>query len=524
MDTSASSHSGKSPDWGGELLHWYLYVVLLLFSQLVILTLFALFGIRANVSLFTKFIEFAYVRPVVWLVPVLFGDENHLGNVPLGMGLLLLIVILYAFLGGTVIYLIGRLSSALSGRKQSLFFFCSTLGLLLLAACGKSKQETPKTSETKADSIVFTLKDGIELEMIRVQPGTYTVGVPRADPLWRSDIDRREVTVSAPYWLGKYEVTQEQWEAVMSGEKRPDGFDLSNPSLYKGGKRPVDAVTRNDINRFIEKINDLCADRLPEGYRFDLPDPVRWEIACRAGTTTRMPWGDDFNPEAANLIAMGEFEKSIDDLSEDVTFTNAAKTLFSAVKLETSSRNRHAFRKTSEVRKYPPNAWGFYDMIGNVAELCGERHTYSGGYGGPMQNAANEVTGDLPPGNDYYEKQTDETITHGGSWWDPDSVISPANSCWHPYYDYAHPEPVYDKVTGHHVVGWKESCIGFRLALVPIGMTAVETVKGGTPVHPVADAAGQGSSEKTLEQNAGSGDREVFGYPVNEKQQNGGEP
>ncbi len=108
MDTSASSHSGKSPDWGGELLHWYLYVVLQLFSQLVILTLFALFGIRANVSLFTKFIEFAYVRPVVWLVPVLFGDENHLGNVPLGLGMVLLVVILYSVIAGTGLYLFRR--------------------------------------------------------------------------------------------------------------------------------------------------------------------------------------------------------------------------------------------------------------------------------------------------------------------------------------------------------------------------------------------------------------------------------
>ncbi len=513
MDTSASSHSGKSPDWG-ELLHWYLLVVLLLFSQLVILTLFALFGIRATAGLFTKFIEFAYVRPVVWLVPVLFGDENHLGNVPLGLGMLLLVVIIYAFLGGTVVYLIHRLSHG----KRMLSFFCFALGLLLFAACGKSGPEAPESSEGKADSVVFTMKDGVELEMIRVQPGTYTVGLPRADHLWRPDIDWREVTVSAPYWLGKYEVTQEQWESVMSGEKRPDGFDLSNPSLYKGEKRPVDAVNRNDVNRFIEKLNALCADKLPDGYRFDLPDPLRWEIACRAGTTTRMPWGDDSKPEAANLIAMGELENSIDDLSEDVTFTNAAKTLFSAVKVGIGSRNRHAFRKTSEIGQYPPNAWGFCDMIGNVAELCRERHTYSGGYGGPMQNAA-EVTGELPPGNDYYERKTDETVTHGGSWWDPDSVISPANSCWHPYYDHAHPEPVYDKVTGHHVVGWKESCIGFRLALVPAGTTEVETVKGGMPVH----AAGQRTREKTLEQNAGSGGREVFGYPVNETSQNGGQ-
>lgn len=91
-----------------ELLLWHLWVVLLLFSQLVILTLFALFGIRANESLFTNFIEFAYVRPVMWLVPILFGDENYLGNVPLGLGMVLLVVILYSVIAGTGLYLFRR--------------------------------------------------------------------------------------------------------------------------------------------------------------------------------------------------------------------------------------------------------------------------------------------------------------------------------------------------------------------------------------------------------------------------------
>ena len=502
MDTSTSDRSRGFPDWR-EMLHWYLCIVLLLLLQLLIMLAWSFFGPLGNGM--ERFLEVAYGSPAAWIGNTFFDDRMTMGNAPLGLGMVLLIVIIYAFIVGTIIFFLCKLSSTLSRRKHTLSALCFTLCLLLISACGKSDSEETKTKTSdgnaaSAATTVFPLGNGIELEMIQVKPGAYTVGLPRVDPLWRSDIDRREVTVSAPYWLGRFEVTQEQWEAVMSGEKRPDGFDLSNPSLYKGEKRPVDAVTRNDINRFIEKLNALCADRLPEGYRFDLPDPVRWEIACRAGTTTRMPWGDDFNPEAANLIAMGEFEKSIDDLSEDASFTNTAKALFSAVKVGTSARNRHGFRKTSKVGQYPPNAWGFYDMIGNVAELCRERHTYSGGYGGPMQNAANEVTGDLPPGNDYYEKQTDETITHGGSWWDPDSVISPANSCWHPYYDYAHPEPVYDKVTGHHVVGWKESCIGFRLALVPIGMTVVETVKAGITVPPTADTVGQGSAPRAGEE------------------------
>ena len=472
-----------------ELSHWYLCVVLLLLFQLLT-ALFLSFAGPSGAGL-ERLIESAYVSPANRLGNTFFEEQMVLGNAPLGMGLFLLIVIIYSFLGGTTIYLIWKLSHMLRRGNHAVSLLVSVSALFLLTSCGKSESETPKKTESKADSIVFTLKEGIEFEMIRVQPGTYTVGVPRTDPLWRSDIDRREVTVSLPYWLGRYEVTQEQWEAVMSGEKRPDGFDLSNPSLYKGNKRPVDAVTRNDVNRFIEKLNNLCAGRMLEGYRFDLPDPVRWEIACRAGTTTRMPWGDNSDPEAANLVAMGEFENSIDDLSEDASFTNTAKPLFSAVKMNSRFKSRAAFHNTSDVGTYPPNAWGFCDMIGNVAELCRETHTYSGGYGGPMRNKAGKVTGELPPGTDYYEKEvTDETITHGGSWLDGDSAgtdlcgISPANSCWHPYYDHAHPEPVYDKVSGHHIAGWKESCIGFRLALVPIEAKDIETVEAENPDNP----------------------------------------
>ena len=291
-----------------ELSHWYLCVVLLLLIQLLVALVWSFFGPLGNGL--EHFLELVYVSPVSWIGNAFFEDRMSLGNAPLGMGLLLLVIILYAFLGGTVIYFICRISSsALSRGKHALSVFCFALCLLLISACGKSDSEEPKPFDGNIASTVFPLKNGIELEMIQVQPGVYMVGLPRKDPLWRADIDWREVIVSVPYWLGRFEVTQEQWEAIMDGEKRPDGFDLNNPSLYKGKKRPVDAVTRNDVNRFIERINELCAERLPEGYRFELPDPVRWEIACRAGTTTRMPWGDSFDPKAANLISMGELEK-----------------------------------------------------------------------------------------------------------------------------------------------------------------------------------------------------------------------
>ena len=214
------------------LSHWYLCVVLLLLVQMLIALAWSFCGPLGNGL--ERILDLAYGSPVSWIGNAFFEDRMSLGNAPLGMGLLLLVVILYAVFGGTFIFLICMISSALSRRKHALSLFCFALGLLLISACGKRDSEEPKPSDgnaTPAAKTVFPLKDGIELEMIQVQPGTYTVGLPRTDPLWRADIDRREVTVSVPYWLGRFEVTQEQWEAIMSGEKRPDGFDLSNPSL-----------------------------------------------------------------------------------------------------------------------------------------------------------------------------------------------------------------------------------------------------------------------------------------------------
>lgn len=98
------------------LAHWYLCVVLLLLMQLTVAVFWSIFGPSGNGL--ERFIDRTYISPVSWIGNTFFEEQMFLGNAPLGLGLLLLVVILYAILGGTIIYLIYWISSALSRGKE----------------------------------------------------------------------------------------------------------------------------------------------------------------------------------------------------------------------------------------------------------------------------------------------------------------------------------------------------------------------------------------------------------------------
>jgi formylglycine-generating enzyme required for sulfatase activity len=129
----------------------------------------------------------------------------------------------------------------------------------------------------------FTIP-GLAMEMLLCKPGTFTMGSPKSEKHRDDDETQHAVTLTEGFWLGKYEVTQAQWERVMG----------SNPSRFKGAGRPVETVAWHDATSFCEKLTEResKAGRLPAGMSYQLPTEAQWEYACRAGTKTAHAFGE----------------------------------------------------------------------------------------------------------------------------------------------------------------------------------------------------------------------------------------
>jgi len=173
------------------------------------------------------------------------------------------------------------------------------------------------------------LGKGVKLEMVLVPAGKFMMGSSRLKDYrgWNSYGNKvqHEVTLTKPYYMGKDAVTQEQWEAVMG----------NNPSDTKGAKYPVTDVSWEDCQEFIQKLNAVTKG----GYR--LPTEAEWEYACRAGTTTAYSFGDELTPFDAH------YRDSRIGGNENFDFPKG---------------------------RYKPNAFGLYDMHGNVKEWCEDWH------------------------------------------------------------------------------------------------------------------------------------------------------
>ena len=167
-----------------------------------------------------------------------------------------------------------------------------------------------KLIEAKID-----LGKGVKLEMVLIPAGKFMMGSPVSGVGRRENETQHEVTLTKPFYMGKYEVTQEQWQVIMG----------SNPSEKKGVKWPVGNLSWNDCQDFIQKLNA----KTKGGYR--LPTEAEWEYACRAGTTTAYAFGDSITLGDANFGPGG---------------------------------------KSVTVGSYKPNGFGLYDMHGYVWEWC----------------------------------------------------------------------------------------------------------------------------------------------------------
>jgi len=269
------------------------------------------------------------------------------------------------------------------------------LGLLLIGIVGCGGEETsPGDAATPSSSAVTPVKaenaaagapktkpgsepnvpggmevtNSIGMKLQLIPAGEFMMGSPGTESDRSDNETQHRVSITKPFYLGVTEVTQEQYQKVMG----------TNPSQFKGPQNPVEQVSWADAVEFCGKLSAMPAEKTA-GHVYRLPTEAEWEYACRSGTTTAYSFGDD----ASRLGDYGWFEGN-SELS------------------------------THPVGEKKPNAWGLYDMHGNVWEWCQDR------YGDYPSGSATDPTG---------ATSGSLRVFRGGSWFFNAWICRSADRC-----------------------------------------------------------------------------------------------
>jgi formylglycine-generating enzyme required for sulfatase activity len=309
-------------------------------------------------------------------------------------------------------------------RKKWLMRGGISVGVLLLAllgmwASGMFKDKAPdgplgkESPEGKPATLPNAIANSIGMKFVLVKPGTFLMGSPPNETSRDADEFQHKVEITRPFYLGVFEVTQEQYERVMG----------QNPSWFSstgGGKDkvqgmdtrqfPVENVSWEDAVKFCRRLSERPEEKA-NGRAYRLPTEAEWEYSCRGGQFIKNPsppfhFGNSLSSTQANFDG-------------DFPFGNAPKGPY--------------LGRTREVGFYDPNDLGLYDLHGNVWEWCSDR--YDPGYyqRSPRQNPQGPETGE-------------RRVLRGGSW-----HISPGRNCRAAFRHHDAPDGRFDNV-GFRVV------------------------------------------------------------------------
>jgi formylglycine-generating enzyme required for sulfatase activity len=238
-----------------------------------------------------------------------------------------------------------------------------------------------------------TITNSVGMRLVLIPAGEFLMGSPKDEKGRASDEGpRHKVKLTRSFYLGVYAVTQGEYQKITG----------TNPSWYcatGGGKHkvkdldthrfPVERVSWVDAVKCCEKLSELEAEK-KAGRKYRLPSEAEWEYACRAGTTTPFHFGKSMSSRQANFDG-------------DTPYGGAAKGAY--------------LRRPAKVGSYRPNAWGLYDMHGNVWQWCQDRFAKDYYRGSPKED---------PRG----PKKGDRRVLRGGSWHGPASDCRAAFRNW----------------------------------------------------------------------------------------------
>jgi formylglycine-generating enzyme required for sulfatase activity len=249
----------------------------------------------------------------------------------------------------------------------------------------------------------------VPTNLVVIPAGSFVMGSPASEPARWSDETQHTVTLTKGFCMGKFEVTQAEYLAVMG----------NNPSYCTGDlSRPVERVSWHDATNYCAQLTarERSAGRLPARYVYRLPTESEWEYACRVGTTTAFHYGAALRSGMANFDGHYEYPPC------------GGSTVYCV------NPSGIYLARTTSVGSYAPNAWGLYDMHGNVLEWCQDWYgVYPSGSVSDPQGA--------PTGSDR--------VVRGGNW------INYAFICRSARRDY-------DSPTSRYGYG-----LGFRVVLAP---------------------------------------------------------